>query len=233
MNELYSSKTDSDYFDYERLDIADYLQKLATEKLVSFNFNQVLDVGCGGGATGSLMKRRFPVKKYVGVELMPDVAKRAESKIEQVLVGDFEKMLSDKNLSGLDQSKFGLILFLDSLEHMYNPWEVIKQTKHWLEPDGHFVLSIPNAGHISVIKKLATDKFQYEKSGLLDFTHIRFFTFSTIKKMLDDNNCEIVAYTTSNDFRLPKIKLFNLLTFNLFKKLFIVSYTLIVRKKTV
>ncbi len=139
-------------------------------------------------------------------------------------------MLESIDLKGVDKEKYNMILFLDTLEHMYNPWTVIKSVHGWLEDDGFLVVSIPNSGHISIIKKLLTDKFHYEKSGLLDVTHIRFFTFSTIKKMLNDNGYEIAAYTTLNDLKILKIKLFNFFTFNIYKKQFIISYTVIAKK---
>lgn len=232
MNDLYLSKItqNSDYYGYERHDVINYINRYFKENNVSKKINTVLEVGCGDGGTGKLIKEKFKVNKYVGVELMDTIALKAEKNIDKAICGDFEKMLSSQNLNGIDKERYDMVLFLDTLEHMYNPWTVIKSVRDWLSEDGFLVLSIPNAGHISVIKKLVTDKFQYEKSGLLDITHIRFFTFFTIEKMLNDNGYEIAGFTTLNDLSIKKIKLFNFLTFNIFKKQFIISYTLIAKK---
>lgn len=232
MNDLYLSKIEqnSDYYGYERNDVINYVSEYFFKNKISKKISTVLEVGCGDGGTGKIIKEKFGVNKYVGVELMQEIANKAEKNVDKAICGDFEKMLESGNLQGIDKDRYDMILFLDTLEHMYNPWTAIKKAREWLNEDGFLVLSIPNAGHISIVKKLLRDKFAYEKSGLLDITHIRFFTFSTIQKMLNDNGYEIAGFTTLNDLSITKIKLFNFFTFNFFKKQFIISYTVIAKK---
>ncbi len=233
MNELYTIKLEEniEYYGYVRTDVTDYMSSYFLANTISKKNSNALEVGCGAGGTGKLIKEKFGIAKYVGVELVPEIAVKAEKNLDTAICGDFEKMIANNALSGVDENKYGLVLFLDTLEHMYDPWMVLKKVRNWMAEDGYLVISIPNAGHISVVKKLLTDKFQYEKSGLLDLTHIRFFTFFTIKKMLEDSGYEIAGYTTLNDLAIFKIKLFNFLTFGVFKKQFVISYTMIAKKK--
>ena len=233
MNDLYQAKVEQnvEYYGFVRTDVTDFIANYFSQHKISKQSCNALEVGSGGGGTGRLIKEKFGISKYTGVELMPEIALSAKKNIDISICGDFEKMMEVNNFEGIDKEKYGMILFLDTLEHLYHPWNVLKKVRNWMDDDGYLVLSIPNSGHISIIKKLLTDKFQYEKSGLLDFTHIRFFTFSTIKKMLEDNGYEIAEYTTLNDFKILKIKLFNFITFGAFKKQFISSYTLIAKKK--
>ena len=81
---------------------------------------------------------------------------------------------------------YDYILFSDVLEHLYNPWEVLKRCKKLLKPDGSVILSIPNIANNNIILNLLRDRFNYTSWGLLDNTHIRFFTINSLEEMIEN-----------------------------------------------
>lgn len=93
------------------------------------------------------------------------------------------------NIEGMDlpyeKEAFDYIILGDVLEHLYHPEEVLVRLSKYLKKDGRFICSIPNIMHTSVMIPLLKGKFEYAESGILDKTHIRFFTLESIVKMLD------------------------------------------------
>lgn len=89
-------------------------------------------------------------------------------------------------------SKFDFIIFADVLEHLNDPWKVLSNARQFLKDDGYILISVPNVSHNSIIIDLLNDKFEYREIGLLDNTHIRFFTRSSLKAMVEQSGLEIV-----------------------------------------
>jgi len=81
--------------------------------------------------------------------------------------------------------KYDYIIFADVLEHLYDPWTILLEVKYHLKDDGYILMSIPNIGHNAVIIDLLNDKFDYREVGLLDNSHIRFFTEKSLKEMIE------------------------------------------------
>jgi len=158
---------------------------------------RALDVGCAGGALGShLLARGF--SEVIGIEPVPAVAERARDRISEVLVGTFQST----DLAALGH--FDLIVFGDSLEHMLDPWAALRQARTMLAPDGALLLSVPNIAHWSVLwRALKLGRWDYRDEGLLDRTHLRFFTPVTLAEALADAGFRIVV-TQANEKRLPK-----------------------------
>ena len=82
--------------------------------------------------------------------------------------------------------KFDYVIFADVLEHLYDPKAVLENAAKLLKDNGSILLSVPNIAHSSVIIDLIQNKFQYRKDGILDNTHIRFFTYNSLLKLIDD-----------------------------------------------
>lgn len=142
---------------------------------------KVLEVGC---ATGYISKRLVENDCEVyGIELDPEAAKIAKKYCKKVFVGDAETWELDE--------KFDVILILDVLEHLKNPGRLLLKLKEYLNPDGYFVLSIPNIANWKIRLKLLIGKFDYEDDGILDKNHLRFFTLKSAKKMVENAGLEI------------------------------------------
>jgi 2-polyprenyl-3-methyl-5-hydroxy-6-metoxy-1,4-benzoquinol methylase len=148
---------------------------------------RVLDVGCAGGAVGFGLKRDF--NAYVwGVELNQVAATNAAARLDLVTQTPLE--LCDEAM--LAQLKtIDTVLLLDVLEHMYNPWALLQFLAQHLSPDAQIIISLPNVANIGVVLDLSAGFWHYKKSGLLDITHVRFFTPYEMNKMVCETGFSI------------------------------------------
>lgn len=154
-------------------------------ELVDTGVSSVLDIGCAAGRTGEKLKQGG-VKEIIGVELDPEAHKEAGNRLDKVFLGDIEKM----ELPFKD-GYFDCIIYADILEHLINPWSVLRKHRRLLKEGGTLIASIPNVRHYRVIKKLLRGKWDYEERGVLDSAHLRFFTLKTVKKMFSDSGYRI------------------------------------------
>jgi 2-polyprenyl-3-methyl-5-hydroxy-6-metoxy-1,4-benzoquinol methylase len=143
----------------------------------------VLEIGCGEGGFGAELKRvRLASGRRIhvtGVELMEARAAVAQTRLDQVLRGDIESDALD-----LARAHFDCIVCNDVLEHLVAPWDVLRRLAEHLRPGGHVVASIPNVRYWGVVKGLLFDAdWRYEGEGVLDATHLRFFTRKSIARM--------------------------------------------------
>lgn len=145
---------------------------------------KVLDVGCACGASLLSIKNKFPNADLHGIELDPGSWGIA-SKLFPVTQGNVEEDL-DYPLESFDY-----IIFGDVLEHLHQPEAVLVNMKRYLKPGGMILASIPNIMHISVLGDLLNGNFTYQDSGILDRTHLRFFTKGEIQKMFSRAGYEI------------------------------------------
>ncbi|MEG2295981.1 MAG: class I SAM-dependent methyltransferase, partial [Oscillospiraceae bacterium] len=107
----------------------------------------------------------------------------------------------------LKDEKYDYIVFLDVLEHLYNPMDILIKCKGFLKDNGSILLSVPNIAHNSIIINLINNKFEYTKLGLLDDTHIRFFAYDTVCKMVEDSGyCAIEKKALQNPVSSNEIK---------------------------
>jgi SAM-dependent methyltransferase len=142
---------------------------------------RILEVGCARGRLGHELKRQDPGRYVAGVELDPDAARVAAERLDEVFVLDVQAGVPPIEPGSLD-----CLLFGDVLEHLLDPEEVLRRYRDLLAPDGLVLSSVPNIQHFSVIKNLLRGDFMYQPSGLLDATHLRFFTYMTFAKLMLD-----------------------------------------------
>ena len=173
--------------------------------LVPVNAKRILDVGCGEGRFSLQFKGKM---KTWGIEMEPAVAEIAKNNIDKVLVGDVLK-----NIDNIPNSYFDCIIFNDVLEHMTDPYTVLRKMKDKLNSNGIVICSIPNIRHISVLKKLLINKqWKYEDFGIMDRTHFRFFTYKSIIDMFVDAGYQIVKIKGINGTSWWKFFPINVLT---------------------
>lgn len=140
---------------------------------------EILEVGCDLGASLVEVKNRFHNANIHGVEINKDAVSISKNIIDIV-----EGNIEDRNLKF--EKKFDYIIFGDVLEHLHDPLSTIKYCRTLLKYNGTILASIPNIMHISVMKQLLNGRFEYEDTGLLDRTHIHFFTYYEIIKMFNE-----------------------------------------------
>lgn len=142
---------------------------------------RVLDVGCGAGALGAALKAERPHVEVVGLEGFPEAAERARDRLDDVACLDLDA------LDGLPEELgvFDAMIFGDVLEHLRDPARLLRALRPSLAPDGVLVCSIPNVKHWTVVMPLLVhDRWEYQDAGLLDRTHVHFFTLEEIDRML-------------------------------------------------
>lgn len=148
----------------------------------------VLEVGCASGVQTRILKEQLACT-VTGIEINPSAAADASKYCERIIVGDLESMdLS----SQLGDSKFEVIIIADVLEHLHDPLKVLSKLRNHLHADGYVVASIPNIVHAALILQMAHGRFDYRPYGLLDDTHVRFFTLKTIYRLFEDSGLTIL-----------------------------------------
>ncbi len=147
----------------------------------------VLEVGAATGYFTKVLAERGC--KVVGMEIDPGAAKQAEAFADRVVVGDVD---DESVWDFVDDEAFDVITFGDVLEHLKDPLATLRFAKRKLKPFGFIVTSLPNVSHGDVRLSLLHGSFQYRDTGLLDRTHIRFFTLETIRELLADAGFIIV-----------------------------------------
>lgn len=148
--------------------------------MIPAHARRVVEVGCMHGAMARAWRTQQPQVHYTGIDIDPDYAAVAASHCDRALAGDIEAFSADafEALFPSDCWIFG-----DCLEHLRDPWRLVRHIRERIDADGCLLACVPNAQHWSVQSRLATGLFRYEDSGLLDRTHIRWFTRTTLIEM--------------------------------------------------
>jgi len=163
-----------------------------------------LDVGCSVGATGAWIKQRWSDCRVVGIEPNVDAAGIAQSRIDHVAVCTLEQM--DWAAAGISPHSIQLLILADVLEHMYAPWQALQALKPWLAADVEVLVSLPNVRNLWVADRLLSDgTWKYDRSGILDITHIRFFSLADARRMLQETGYVVHEVRTNPDYRMLEL----------------------------
>lgn len=160
-------------------------------KLIPANARTLVEVGCSGGALARAYKQLYPACHYTGIEVDATLVARSRDFCDEVQKLDIEDVDDSFYAQHADCSVW---IFSNSLEHLRNPWEVLARIRRFIPSDGCVIVCLRNAQHWSVQAKLAVGDFRYEAAGgLLDRTHMRFFTRATMLEMFAGANLKLVA----------------------------------------
>ena len=171
--------------------------------------NMILDLGCGAGALGQKLIQAGKVKALVGAEIFPAAAEQAAKIYQHVHVGDLEQMRLDY------PERFDYVVCGDILEHLKDPYTMVQQIFNWLRPGGSLLVCVPNVRNFRLLNSLVfTGNWEYVSSGILDRTHLRFFTRRSCERMLVDAGFEV--YHSHMVVEGPKKTLLNRVTLGLF-----------------
>lgn len=160
------------YFSNARADFVDRLPRDGTA--------EILEIGCGNGATGALALSEGCCKRYVGVELLERAADEAREVLTEVVTGNVETLAFD-----WQPASFDAIILSEVLEHLVEPGEVLKKLARYVRPGGMLLASSPNISHWRVIRELIMGRFNLADRGVFDRTHLRWFTPSTFGAMVE------------------------------------------------
>lgn len=207
-------------------------------EMLEFILNQPkisLEIGCREGLFSRTLKEKLQVQETWGVEPDEKVKNDALANLDHFINEFFNKDTL------LPNNYFDLIIFNDVLEHLYDPWEALNKAKDLLKNDGQIIISLPNIRYKSILIDLILhDNFEYKSAGILDITHIRFFTKSTMIRLFDNTGFNIRKQSSLKKLKKRKwyyvftklhILIFNLLTFNHFESMFHEQYGFTLEKK--
>ncbi|MCP4574451.1 MAG: class I SAM-dependent methyltransferase [bacterium] len=174
---------------------------------------RVLDLGCGSGAFGAGLKAdRGDGVEVWGMELDPDAAARAGQVLDRVLAGDVRRASAE-----LVGERFDRIVLNDVLEHLPDPGELLRDLLPLLAPGGRLVASLPNVRYFFNVKDLALHgRWDYTDEGILDRTHLRFFTRSSMGDLFAGAGYVVERQVGINTTDSRAFHLFDLLTLGRF-----------------
>lgn len=177
----------------------------------------ILELGCGEGVFGAELKQRFS-STVIGIEASESAAVKARNLIDRVVVADIDTF----DFARLE-CRFDLIIANDVLEHLGDPWGVVARLRPLLSDGGRFIASIPNIRCYKALFKLVfKGEWQYCDAGILDRSHLRFFTKSSIRKLFEDNGYRV---ETIEPLRPPKIgHIWKWLQYQIYPDLLTVQY---------
>jgi len=182
-----------------------YHEKPRTEILPLLDWRpaRVLDIGCGGGATGRLLAQHFPGCELLGIERDATAVAVAKAHYQQVVHADLERV--EIHDLGLDLAGVDTVLLLDVLEHLVNPWQLLESLQRALPVHARLVASVPNMANLEALHALASGRWPYARDGLFDITHVRFFTSVGIRELFEQTGFRVqrMSPTPHPASRLP------------------------------
>jgi SAM-dependent methyltransferase len=184
----------------------------------------ILEIGCGDGATGQYAKATGKCGRYVGVELMPVAADIATGRLDKVYIGNIEAL----DLPEPEES-FGALIASEVLEHLVDPWALLRRLNRLLSPGAQVIAGSPNVAHISTVKMLLKGRWDLEDSGRMDRTHLRWFTPESYAQMFRDCGFEVLSVEAHVGMG-PRQKVVNALTGGMFSHLFVSQIVVVARK---
>ncbi len=200
------------------------IEKTRLISLIPEGQNVVLDLGCATGRVGRKLKEMKKASEVVGVEIFAAAAEEAEKYYDKVYKRDIESI----DLEYRDY--FDFIICGDILEHLRDPWATISKIHQWLRKEGKLLVSIPNIRYWRVLRDLIVfGRFEYLEAGILDHTHLRFFTRSSFLNILYQMNFVIDHHEMMIGGK--KQAFFNKITFGVFQEFMGSQVVISARKK--
>lgn len=156
----------------------------------------ILDIGCGRGLLGRGIRERIGSVELLGIEMDPERAREAGAHYDRVIVEDATTWVPDIPRESID-----VLVFADVIEHVADPKSLLSRFLPWLSPSGVVILSVPNIRYQKILKELAEGHFRYGEEGILDRTHLRFFTRESMLELFGDAGLWVESVSANVDSR--------------------------------
>lgn len=190
------SRPDALRYEHLSLDPDDAGMKLAS--LIAPK-SRILDVGCGTGVVTEIIRQQ-KCASIIGIDPDAERVQRATARGLDVHLGILSSEFTQQH------GPFDYIVFADVLEHLPNPAEIIAMAKGGLKPGGSVVASVPNVAHWFVRTDLLAGRFDYQDCGIMDATHLRWFTRRSIREFFERLGFQITALDCTVNIDLPDYK---------------------------
>lgn len=161
----------SEYYATERPELVVFLREHGP-------FSAALDIGCAAGVLGVELLRNDIVAACDGIELNSEAAQLAETRLRRVWNGSLESLAEQ-----ISWQQYDLLILADVLEHLVDPWSALRLLRERSAPGCRLLLSVPNVRHYKVsLPLLFRGEFRYEEAGIMDRTHLHFFTRGSLEE---------------------------------------------------
>lgn len=198
------------------------------DHLLPVRVNRMLEIGCGKGDTAAWIRSSRGASQVLGIEIDSAAAEGAAGKIDEVICGNFETMDLPEHYR-----EFDLILCLDVLEHLVDPWHAMQRISQMLLPGGILIISIPNVRYFRVVwSLLARGRWEYENDGILDRTHLRFFTRRSALELVRGSGLHVTVVSATGLEPGRKTRYFDALTLSLLRPFFEYQYLIKAQKSS-
>jgi len=154
---------------------------------------RVLDIGCATGRIAELLKKEKNCF-VVGIEVNKEMAEIAKKRCNKVIIENAETV---KKID-FPKGYFDIIIFADVLEHCSNPGEILTNLRGYLSDEGYILISVPNVANWEIRLKLLMGKFDYKGGTILDTGHLKFFTLSSITRLIEQSEYRVIEVKTRN-----------------------------------
>ncbi|MEL7466312.1 MAG: class I SAM-dependent methyltransferase [Pseudomonadota bacterium] len=205
------------YFDGADADIVDRLPQSRDAR--------ILEIGCARGGTGELALARGKCRDYVGVELHEPSAMIARTRLSEVITGDVETMALP-----FEEEAFDVVVVSEVFEHLTDPWRALEKIARHLKPGGRLFASSPNVSHYRVIAQLLSGEWRLTERGVMDRTHLRWFTPRSYAEMVEAAGFDVEEIGPLTP-PARRVRLINAATGGRFRHLFWVQINLSARKR--
>jgi 2-polyprenyl-3-methyl-5-hydroxy-6-metoxy-1,4-benzoquinol methylase len=169
-----------EYFDGARADI---IARLPDDPSAT-----ILEIGCGNGSTGAIAKGQGKCARYVGIDVDERAASAARDVLDVVVLG---------NVEALDLTQFGgpfsAVILSEVLEHLIDPWKLLGRVNEIMRPGALVFASSPNVANMRLVVQLLRNRFDYTQAGVMDRTHLRWFTSATFREMFEQAGFETLS----------------------------------------
>jgi 2-polyprenyl-3-methyl-5-hydroxy-6-metoxy-1,4-benzoquinol methylase len=155
--------------------------------------SKILDIGCATGYIAEYLQN-YKNCSVVGIEINPEQAQLAKRACLEVFAGSIEDFQIQNQIDEYVEKRdlFDCVYMSEVIEHLVDPWKILTFIPRWLAENGCLIITTCNVAHWLMRKELMKGRWRYQEYGLLDKTHLRFFTYETFRQMLLDNQYQII-----------------------------------------
>jgi 2-polyprenyl-3-methyl-5-hydroxy-6-metoxy-1,4-benzoquinol methylase len=209
--EHYYTQKDANYFSYARREIL---------PLLPAKFSKIFELGCGDGSTLRMVKSYFNIDFCAGLDIDKKAAEIAGRNIDLTLCGNIEAGELPDAIRDID-----VILCLDVLEHLVDPWRTVRKLHERLSPQGIIIASIPNVRYFRASLPLVlAGRWELQEQGILDRTHLRFFVKKTAIELMTCTGLHLHEVRSTGLEKGRKARLANLATLKAFEGFLTLQY---------
>jgi ubiquinone/menaquinone biosynthesis C-methylase UbiE len=222
----------SSVLDYDRVKSNEYFagaRQPFVDALRTDARSSILEIGCSYGGTGALALGSGKCARYIGVDISEKALVQAKKVLTETHLGNVEAMALPWS-----EESFDALILSEVLEHLVDPWATLERLARLVRPGGQLLVGSPNIANLSVVRSLLRGRFDYREQGVMDRTHLRWFTPATYRELVSGAGFIVEECLPANTGALSRtrVRLFDLATGGRFNHLWWNQIVIYAVKKT-